>query len=221
MGRKSLVNARKQPKQARSRETVSAILVAASRVLAREGWAATTTTRVAEVAGVSIGSLYQYFPSKEALVGALIDEHIAKVLSLLAASTTELAGATLEDSVRALIGAILQIHAIDPQLHATLTSHFPEVEGIEKVRQLNRDACWLVQGYLDAHRARIRPIDTRRAAFVLVHAVQAVVSAAVVSEEPRLDDPELAGELARLVLGYLRREPAGSGAAAGGAPTRC
>jgi AcrR family transcriptional regulator len=173
--------------------------------LAKEGFAASTTTRVAEVAGVSIGSLYQYFPSKEALVAALIDAHISKVLSLLAESTAPLQGATLELAVRTLIDAILKMHAIDPELHAVLTSHFPDVEGIEKVRVLNDQALMLVQGYLDAHRSRIRPTNTRLAAFILVNAVQAVVSAAVVAKEVRLEDEELANELKALVLRFLQR----------------
>ena len=59
--------ARNEPKQERSRRLVEAILEAAIRVLARDGAAAFTTIRVAERAGVSVGSLYQYFPDKQAI----------------------------------------------------------------------------------------------------------------------------------------------------------
>ena len=70
---------RKRPKQARSSRLVEAILQAAVRVLEREGAAGFTTVRVAERAGVSVGSLYQYFPNKEALVGALIEHHVERI----------------------------------------------------------------------------------------------------------------------------------------------
>src|SRR5687767_9201431 len=67
---------RKTASQARSRATVDAILRATAHILVREGYDHLTTNRVADRAGVSIGSLYQYFPGKEALVKALLDRHV-------------------------------------------------------------------------------------------------------------------------------------------------
>lgn len=67
----AIPQARKQPRQARSRHAVAAILEAAARILARDGYAGLTTNKTAELAGVGIGSLYQYFPNKDALVLAL------------------------------------------------------------------------------------------------------------------------------------------------------
>ena len=69
------ISPRKAPRQARSQATVKAILDAAARVLVERGYAATTTNLVAERAGVSVGSLYQYFPNKDALIAALHDRH--------------------------------------------------------------------------------------------------------------------------------------------------
>ena len=79
-------NPRKSASQQRSRLTVDALLEATARVLMKEGYDRTSTNKIAAVAGVSIGSLYQYFPSKEALVAAVIDRHAAehgKTASLL------------------------------------------------------------------------------------------------------------------------------------------
>ena len=75
MARKPLTNPRKYASQDRSRATVDALVEATARILIREGFDKASTNRIAEVAGVSVGSLYQYFPSKEALVAALIDRH--------------------------------------------------------------------------------------------------------------------------------------------------
>jgi AcrR family transcriptional regulator len=63
---------RKQPRQARARHTVEAIIEASARILEEQGHGGFTTNAVAELAGVSIGTLYQYFPDKNALLGALI-----------------------------------------------------------------------------------------------------------------------------------------------------
>jgi AcrR family transcriptional regulator len=75
---------RKQPTQARSSETVNVILEAAARILETRGFAGYTTNAVAERAGVSIGSLYQYFPNKDALTAALIDRETVPLVSALA-----------------------------------------------------------------------------------------------------------------------------------------
>jgi len=74
---------RKEPRQARAQVTVEAILEAAARILDRQGWERFTTNGVAETAGVSIGSLYQYFPNKLALVEAILQRHFDAVLSAL------------------------------------------------------------------------------------------------------------------------------------------
>jgi AcrR family transcriptional regulator len=184
---------------------VEAILTATSRVLVREGYEATTTTRVAEVAGVSIGSLYQYFPSKEALVAGLIDEHIGKILGLLAEATAKLPDAPLPEAVRILIRTVILAHAVDPELHAILTQHFPQVEGFEKVRQLNAHAHALVLAYLQQRSGQLRPQDLELATFILVNCVQAVVSATVLERPQALRDERLVDELAVLAMRFLER----------------
>lgn len=72
---KTPLSPRKHPVQARSRRTVDDILEGAARVFRREGWQA-TTNRIAEVAGVGVGSLYEYFPNKESLLLALAERHV-------------------------------------------------------------------------------------------------------------------------------------------------
>src|ERR1700744_2897510 len=75
MVRGPLTKPRKFASQQRSRATVDALVAATARILVREGFDKASTNRIAEVAGVSVGSLYQYFPSKEALVAAVIERH--------------------------------------------------------------------------------------------------------------------------------------------------
>src|SRR6188768_515402 len=85
---------RRQPRQARSRDTVDALLEAAARVFRREGFRA-TTNRVAAEAGVSIGSLYEYFPNKQALLAALAERHVASAEAEVGAALVETALPTL------------------------------------------------------------------------------------------------------------------------------
>src|SRR5262249_40494675 len=154
--------------QARSKDLVEAILAATSRVLVDEGYEKMTTTRVATVAGVSVGSLYQYFPSKEALVAALIDDHIAKMLAILTEAAATLYDAPLDQAIRALVRSILLAHAVDPELHAVLTRNFARVEGFERVATLNMRAREMVTAFLRTRGASIRPKNLELASLILV-----------------------------------------------------
>lgn len=116
---------RKQPSQARSRATVDAILEAGARILSARGWAGFTTNAVAEAAGVSIGSLYQYMPDKLALVGAIRDRHIDD--SLAAVQGALAAGGTREAFAGRLADALIAAHSRHPGLHRVLLDEAPHL----------------------------------------------------------------------------------------------
>ncbi|MFB2604273.1 TetR/AcrR family transcriptional regulator, partial [Rhizobium phaseoli] len=101
------ISSRKQPKQARSTELVAAILDAAAQVLAREGAHRFTTARVAERAGVSIGSLYQYFPNKAAILFRLQGDEWRETTGLLA-TILENGQKPPLDRLRSLVHAFLR-----------------------------------------------------------------------------------------------------------------
>jgi AcrR family transcriptional regulator len=116
---------RRVPHQRRARATVEAILEAAVRVLKRDGVAAITTNRVAEIAGVSIGSIYQYFPDKRAIFIALHRRHVEeidrRVEHALIAQTT----APLEALLQSMVDAMVEAHSADPELHELLSTQVP------------------------------------------------------------------------------------------------
>src|SRR5579864_7611638 len=96
LARRPLTNPRKQASQRRSRATVDALIEATARILVREGFDKASTNRVAEEAGVSVGSLYQYFPSKEALVAAVIDRHNQDLMKVVRGAFAEVAALPVE-----------------------------------------------------------------------------------------------------------------------------
>ena len=96
---------RKRPKQQRSRETYDAIVAATTRVLKREGYEKASTNRIAEVAGVSVGSLYQYFPNKQALVIAVVERHSDQLIAMLERTIADLGAAPIPDAVRTFVRA--------------------------------------------------------------------------------------------------------------------
>src|SRR5262249_41095626 len=94
MARRLLTNPRKNASQERSRATVDALIEATARILVREGFDSASTNRIAEKAGVSVGSLYQYFPGKEALVAAVIDRHHQETMQVVRDTLAEVPGST-------------------------------------------------------------------------------------------------------------------------------
>src|SRR5512146_42152 len=121
MGRTPPTNPRKRPSQARSRATVDALLEATARILVREGFDRASTNRIAEEAGVSIGSLYQYFPGKEALVGAVIDRHKQELREVAREVLAEIVTLPLEEAVGKLVVVAIAAHRVDPKLHRVLS----------------------------------------------------------------------------------------------------
>jgi AcrR family transcriptional regulator len=194
---------RKAPRQDRSRETVDVILEATARVLKEVGYDRASTNRIAEVAGVSVGSLYRYFPSKEALVAELCDRHISAMLALCETKILELGEAPMDVAAREIVSAILHSHAVDPKLHRILIQQVPRVGKLKNVDSMNGRVAVLVRAYLEARRDEVRPKNLDLAVFMLVHAVEAVCHAAVIERSEHLRDGELHEELAALVLRYL------------------
>ena len=96
MARKPATKPRKAAAQQRSRATVNALVEATARILVKEGFDKASTNRIAEKAGVSVGSLYQYYPSKEALVAAVIDRHNREIMKVVRGALADAASLPIE-----------------------------------------------------------------------------------------------------------------------------
>ena len=202
MPRGADVRPRKQPTQARAQETVEAILSAAKRVLVKDGYEKTTTNRVADVAGVSIGSLYQYFPSKAALVSALVERHMAKMLEVL--STTAAAGetATIAEASRTVIRAVFAAHRVNPRLHRVLIEQ-TRMDSIEHLDNFEAQTQAMVESFLMSHHAELRPKNVKLAARVCLLAVRGTTLWTVMRAPAQLEDEAFIEELADMVVRYL------------------
>ncbi len=179
---------------------VETILEAAARVFVEEGYARATTNRIATAANVSVGSLYQYFPSKDAIAVELLrryrDGLVEVVTKRLAGATAE----TFEGLVRELLADLVKAKGIDPALHRVLieqvlrTSARSEILGFEERLEA------AVASALRSADARVA--DHELAAFILVRVVLAVVQGVVV-DRPRYKNAVLVDELTRLVAAYV------------------
>lgn len=195
---------RKTPRQTRSKETVEAILTAAARILTTEGFEALTTNRVAAVAGVSVGSLYQYFPHKEALVRALCERHTHGVRDRIRARFEEAWHGPHEALSRAVIHGMVEIRRHQPKLHQELLRLAPAVGGLQELHAVEQEIEALLARYLASRPEEFGTADPALRAFIICHAVQACVHGAVLEKPGWLKDDRLVEELVALVGNYLQ-----------------
>ncbi len=205
MPRKPPMKPRKRPRQARSRETVEAILTAAARILVRDGYARTSTNRIAEVAGVSIGSLYEYFPNRDAILATLRQRQHDRMQGVMSSTLSDVLDLPLGAAVRKTIEVMVEAHSVDPELQVALMWQVPDhVSGPS--HSVEHHFFELTKAYLEAHRGEVRPKDLELAALFSAQTVQSLTHAARIEFPDRLKDGSLTDELTDLILRYLTKE---------------
>ncbi|GMP00813.1 TetR/AcrR family transcriptional regulator [Bradyrhizobium sp. TM239] len=198
---------RKNASQARSRATIDALVEATARILVREGFEKASTNRIAEIAGVSVGSLYQYFPSKEALVAAVIDRHNEEIMGIVRTALVEVADLPIDKAVRKLVTVAIDAHRINPKLHHVLAEQIPRTGQLKDVEAYNREIQTLVRAYLESRRKEMRKVDLDVATFICVSTIEAIAHNMVLHGAEMLSEKTvrtLVDETTRLVVGYLR-----------------
>lgn len=196
---------RKEPKQERSQATVDAILKGAAQVLVKVGYDRVTTGLVAAAAGVSVGSLYQYFPNKDAVLARLLREELETAANAMQVAVDSLGPkARLELRVHALLSALLAHKARDPRLHRALKTELGRIDGSRALKRLIDRSLGMVEQLLSAHVHELPLVEPQRAAFLVVNAVDGVMTAAVLAGPGSLDDQRLVDELTLLVMATLR-----------------
>ncbi len=147
---------RKKPRQSRAQVTVYAILDATAHILMRDGYEGLSTNRVAERAGVSIGSLYQYFPGKESLVAELLERYSRKIHDMVVKMLGSLSSAEPEEVTRALVTAMVDLKLESPKLAKVLREQIPRVGRMKRYEEELESIVGFVTVYFEAHRARMR-----------------------------------------------------------------
>jgi AcrR family transcriptional regulator len=194
---------RKLPRQARARATTDAILDAAAHILGERGWVGLTTNIVAEVAGVSIGSLYQYFPNKLALIEAVRERHFNEVVAVLQAAADE--RSTRAHRVAALVDGMIAVHSRYPAAHRVLLEESPRGKESRKVHDHFEAECR--KGYEALFKANAHgATNVRIGAQVLAGAIAGAVHEA--ARQGTLNSSILRAELIGLVDSYLSKQRA-------------
>jgi AcrR family transcriptional regulator len=198
-------NARRKPVQRRSIQTVDAIVEAAAQVFQSHGYAAGTTNRIAERAGVSIGTLYQYFPDKDAILVALVERHLQQGTQVIA----PLIGGLIQEppavriALERILHALLELHRDQPMLHRILFEEAPRpTELQEKLDATSDMATGAVAAYL-----RLRPeltvSDPLLAAQIVVQVAESVTHGLVIHPRTNVDPGTYTNEAVAMLERYL------------------
>jgi AcrR family transcriptional regulator len=199
---------RKRASQQRSRATVDALIEATARILVSEGFDKASTNRIAEVAGVSVGSLYQYFPSKEALTLAVAERHNRAIMKVVGGTLAELPSLDVEQAIRSLVAVAIEAHRVDPDLHRVIAEQIPRIGPLEDLAGAHLEAQARFKSYLENHREELRVADVGLAAYICATSIEAVAHNAVLHHADKFADDSaqrLIDETAQLLLRYLKQ----------------
>ena len=193
---------RRRPKQRRAHQTVDAVLDAVVRVLKREGFGAVTTNRIAEVAGVSIGSVYQYFPNKQAIFVALHQRHMDQIDRMVETKLIHYAASPLDDLIRAMIEGMIEAHNTDPELYELLATEVPHRANGTHDFAVRLHGAFRLALSSRAHQLK-RGHDLDNLVFVVTNMVESLSHAALFRRPPHLSLAAAKAEAVRAVLAYL------------------
>jgi AcrR family transcriptional regulator len=197
---------RRSPRQRRAHDTVDVLLEATEIVLAQKGFAATTTNHIAEAAGVSIGTLYHYFPSKEALVEAVVHRMWSRELEVLDARRELLAAGSLADAVRAIVGDLVHVMAARRELYRRWYAEASHLGRLDEGLEITARAVSALREVFTLRAKELRPRNLDFAADLVVKTALAMVRTGARDYEREIRTGELAAELSDMLVRYLLRD---------------
>ncbi len=195
------IRQRKKPVQQRSKDTTDALLTATLQVLLKEGYASLTTTRIAERAGVSVGTLYQYYPDRLSLVAALKRRYFGAMLTAMHDAVPDDADESLEEVLRLTLGALLRVKRENIDLAKALRAPMAELDGSGFVRDTLAEFVATIAPRIV--RAAPAVDDVERKVTLFVAAVEGALSFAVYETPDSLLAPSFLDDLVALGMGLF------------------
>jgi AcrR family transcriptional regulator len=180
---------------------VDAILEAGARILERDGYERANVNHIAALAGASVGSLYQYFPTKEALLAAVARRLGEQMLAEFGQDLGELAFMPLAQGIEGIVAKAMAAFRVRPQLRRVLRDEAPELRAVTDARDFDVLLADAIVLYLEMKRAEVRPQNLRLAVGILMASVEAIADA--FAGDPTVDQDELTREAAVLVARFL------------------
>lgn len=194
---------RRKPRQKRAEDTVVVLLDATERVVSKRGFHAATTNHIARVAGVSIGTLYHYFPTKESLVAAVVHRMWQGELMAVMQHASAFQEAPLADAIRLAVRALVEEIGGKIALYKHWYSEASHLGDLQTGLGMSDQATAFVHSVLVTKRDQVRPRDLAFAADLTVKTALAMARTGARDYEAQIKSGELAAELADMLIRYL------------------
>lgn len=196
------IRSRRTPRQHRSMMTVDSILEAAAILFARDGFEKTSTTRIAELAGVSVGSLYEYFSSKDSLLAYLVKRHCEQMLQHVAQQLQENRERSVAAVLRVFIDAIHDSYAQNFPLQCVLIEHLGRISQPYQFRRISNLLIGLLAEHLEECGESAPQVDIRQALYVIECVIESLIHRSILFD-PQFFHCQLKEQLLSVSVGCL------------------
>ena len=193
----------RQPKQKRARDKYDAILRAAMRVLAEEGYSKTSTVKIAQVAGVSVGSVYAYFSDKDAIFSAYVHARIGEIFQLISGNLSTWRYDTVEEAVRGVVTESVAFTASNRKSLSAMIGKIPGVYDGAMMRDVMQQLYTVAEAFYIKQNLVQNSDQARRMTYTLTNATIGFFIRVVSDPDIPLDKQELIEELVTLIMGYI------------------
>lgn len=197
---------RKSPKQTRSKALVEAIYEATVRILPGVGSENITTKKVAEIAGVSIGSLYQYFPNKNSILEAVMDIAISTTSADVNKAVDQLDGKSLDEAISIMVDHVLGVFLDDKARMREVFRKAPELQRVPILFYMRQKVVDRLADQIAKEKPGLEAAEYRRMAFVSSNAVMGIVQTMLFDETQKYTKEELATELKAMIAAYFHQK---------------
>lgn len=206
LGKKGL-NPRKEPNQERARDTVENIVTATAHILEKDGFEKISTNRIADKAGVSIGSLYQYFPTKEAIFSFMMERYVKSQTEMVDKLIEERkSDQNLKETVRIIISSIMDSKIKQARFQKMFAHKVLSFGGYESLNRQDDHLIAVFRKYLEPFGNEVRKENLDIALYFVIQSVKALPIAILFQNKIKISDPRVTDELVELVYRYLKKE---------------
>lgn len=202
--KKTKLTPRKKPTQSRGRSTVDFIIEATKKIIINEGYEHATTNHIAEVTGVSVGSLYQYFPNKEAIVLALIEETVSLAANRVRTRLRELMDVPLEEAMHEVIRMLLNTYKENEFILLRLLHKIPELEEYTQQLAVEKFTHSTNLAFLQQHEHEISVSDLDTALLIIENSIISNINTFIEDNPTNLTEEQFISEMVKLACNYLK-----------------
>ncbi|WP_321393852.1 TetR/AcrR family transcriptional regulator [Emcibacter sp.] len=196
---------RKMPKQERALATAEAITQATQQLIIKEGYENATTNRIAKAAGVSVGSLYQYFPNKQAIIKTLIQETVNDAAAQIRNQLRDLMEVPLESALHQIIALLFQIYKENAFILIQIIEYVPEMKDFTKNIKLDIYTYSTNLAFLEQHQDEITVTDYPTALLLIVRSTVHNIECFLTESTTDMTEEQLVNELTRMAVNYLTK----------------